>query len=338
MDKIKVGLLGGTGLVGQEFARMISDHPFLELVSVYASVRSSGSRYSAFLSDDSLAASYDHMVVKKADTQTILGDRNDIIFSAVSDSAAGNIEKDLAARGVKVFTNASANRMDPKVPLVVPEINASILESLNSDGGYIVANGNCSTIGLALGIAPLSGYGIRKVNVTTMQAVSGAGYPGVPSLDILSNIVPFIQSEEEKIARESAKIFASPDLDVNATCTRAPLRNGHLESVTVTLDSMADESDIVRSYRNFKNGALKSAFPTLPENSVILRNEKDRPQPLLDVMAGSPDRARGMAVTVGRIRKKGNDISMLVLVHNLIRGAAGSAILNAEITLSGGAR
>ncbi len=336
MDRIKVGLLGGTGLVGQVFARMLADHPFFELSSVYASDRSAGSGYSSFISDD-LRDLYGHIVVEKADTSTILAGKNEVIFSAVSDHAAGKVEKDLRDHGVKVFTNASANRMDPSVPLVVPEINASSLEALNPEEGFIVANGNCSTIGLSLGIAPLSAFGIRKVEVTTMQAVSGAGYPGTPSLDILSNIVPFIQSEEEKISRESVKIFGNPQMEVNATCTRVPIRDGHLESVTVTLDEKVDESDVFKAYRGFRNGVIRGSYPTLPHNSVIVRTEQDRPQPLMDVMAGTPERARGMAVTVGRIRQKGSAISMVILVHNLIRGASGSALLNAEVMHGRGA-
>ncbi len=336
MDRIKVGLLGGTGVVGQVFARMLANHPFLELSSVYASDRSSGSRYSSFLSDD-LGSLYEHIMVERADSATILAGKNDIIFSAVSDSAAGTIEKEISAQGVKVFTNASANRMDPSVPLVVPEINFSSLEGLDQNSGFIVANGNCSTIGLSLGVAPLSGFGIKKIDVTTMQAVSGAGYPGVPSLDILSNVVPFIQSEEEKISRESAKIFGNPRMEVNATCTRVPIRDGHLESVTVVLEDQVDKADVLKAYHNFGNGAIRGAYPTLPSKSVIVRQERDRPQPLLDVMAGTPDRAKGMAVTVGRIRQKGNAISLVLLVHNLIRGAAGSAILNAEVMHGRGA-
>ena len=181
--------------------------------------------------------------------------------------------------------------------------------------------------------------GLEEVYVTTMQAVSGAGYPGVPSMDMLSNILPFIKSEEEKMVNETRKIFGNftasdrtgSKMKIHPTCIRVPVREGHLESITAVLSEDPDMNMLRERFRNFGNGNLKARLPTLPEKSVILMNGEDRPQPLLDVMAGSPERARGMAVTVGRLRVSGSRVSFVALVNNLIRGAAGSAVLNAEV-------
>ncbi len=339
VDKLRVGIIGATGVVGQKFAQLLSNHPFMEIVSVYASDRSSGQSYSGFLNfDEELAERYEGLTVKRSDPNTILGDRNDLLFSAVSDANAGKLEKQLAQKGSIILTNASANRLDSEVPLVIPEVNPHHLESLNSSRGMIVANGNCSTIGMVLGLAPIADLGIQEIYVTTMQAVSGAGYPGVPSLDILSNIVPFIRSEEEKMVSETRKIFGrfpSPEgsqsnLKIHPTCVRVPVRDGHLESITAVMSDDVDTGLLQERFRNFGNGNLKARLPTLPEKSVILSNGDDRPQPLLDVMAGTPERTRGMSVTVGRLRASGSRISFVALVNNLIRGAAGSALLNAE--------
>ena len=340
VDKLKVGVVGATGLVGQKFAQFLSDHPFMEVASVYSSDRSSGRSYSDFLSfDEDLAQRYEGLIVKESNPDTVLGDRNDIIFSAVSDANAGKIEKQLARKGSTILTNASANRLENDVPLVIPEVNPHHLESLNSSHGMIVANGNCSTIGMVLGLAPIADMGIEEVYVTTMQAVSGAGYPGVPSIDMLSNIIPFIKSEEEKMVNETRKIFGNftssdrtgSKMKIHPTCIRVPVREGHLESITAVLSEDPDMNMLRERFRNFGNGNLKARLPTLPEKSVILMNGEDRPQPLLDVMAGSPERARGMAVTVGRLRVSGSRVSFVALVNNLIRGAAGSAVLNAEV-------
>ena len=340
VDKLKVGVIGATGLVGQKFAQLLSDHPFMEVASVYASDRSSGRSYSDFLSfDEDLAQRYEGLIVKESNPDTVLGDRNDIIFSAVSDANAGKIEKHLARKGSTILTNASANRLENDVPLVIPEVNPHHLESLNSSHGMIVANGNCSTIGMVLGLAPIADMGLEEVYVTTMQAVSGAGYPGVPSIDMLSNIIPFIKSEEEKMVNETRKIFGNftasdrtgSKMKIHPTCIRVPVREGHLESITAVLSEDPDINMLRERFRNFGNGNLKARLPTLPEKSVILMNGEDRPQPLLDVMAGSPERARGMAVTVGRLRVSGSRVSFVALVNNLIRGAAGSAVLNAEV-------
>ncbi len=340
MDKLRAGVIGATGVVGQKFAQLLSDHPFIEIGSVYASDRSSGHSYSDFLGfDEDLAGRYEGLVVKGSDPDTILQDRNDLLFSAVSDANAGKLEKQLSRKGSIILTNASANRLDSEVPLVIPEVNPHHLESLDPSRGMIVANGNCSTIGMALGLAPIADLGLEEVYVTTMQAVSGAGYPGVPSLDILSNIVPYIRSEEEKMVAETRKIFGSftpsdkseSSLKIHPTCIRVPVRDGHLESITAVMSEDVDPDILEKRFRNFGNGNLKASLPTLPVKSVMLRKGEDRPQPLLDIMAGSPDRARGMSVTVGRLRVTGSRVSFVALVHNLIRGAAGSALLNAEV-------
>ncbi len=329
MDRLKVAILGATGIVGKELIRILEKHPYFALDALYASRHSAGN--SMQIDKDGLS-----MEIREADAEEINRQHYDYIFSAVSEQSATTLERELRGMGNRIVTNASGNRMLPDVPIVVPEINFKEISNLNK--GYILANGNCSTIGLVLGLAPVAEFSIKSVDVTTLQAVSGAGYPGIPSLDILSNVVPFIQGEEEKIIAETHKILDSRSrtkFRLSATCTRVPVVNGHLESVTVEFDSIVAFDEILDSFRLFKNKDLPSGLPTLPERPIILQDAKDRPQPRLD--SGKPGKMDGMQVSIGRIRVTGNILQFVLVVDNLVRGAAGSTLLNAEVaaTLGG---
>jgi aspartate-semialdehyde dehydrogenase len=323
MDRLKVAILGATGIVGRELIRMLENHPYFELDALYASQNSAGSFLQ--IGEDGLT-----MKVQQAEAEMISKNHYDYVFSAISEQSATILERELRDKGNRIVTNASGNRMLTDVPIVVPEINFTEISKL--DKGYILANGNCSTIGLVLGLAPVAEFGIKSVDVTTLQAVSGAGYPGTPSLDILSNVIPFIQGEEEKIVAETHKILdprGGTKFRLTATCTRVPVINGHLESVTVECDSGLVRDEILDSFRLFRNKDLPSGLPTLPDQPLVLQDGKDRPQPRLD--SGKPGKLDGMRVSIGRVRVLDNILQFVLVVDNLIRGAAGSTLLNAEV-------
>ncbi|PYB68663.1 aspartate-semialdehyde dehydrogenase [Thermoplasma sp. Kam2015] len=330
MDKIKVGLIGSTGIVGSLISKMIVDHPYFELSNVYASDRSANRKYGE-AAYGNIPAKYEDILVKESDADLIIKDRNDIIFSAVSDERAGVIERRLAESGIPVFTNASANRMEPDVPIIIPEINGDLINRIRSDG-FIIANGNCSTIGLSLGIDPIIHEAIEEIDVTTLQSVSGAGYPGMASIDIIDNVIPYIAKEETKIERETAKIFSGKlNAEIYATATRVPVKIGHLESIHVRFRKDIDAETILEEFKNYRNGSLKTDLPSLPENSVVMVQEDDRPQPAIDGMNGGPGLKAGMSVSIGRIRVKARSLDFVLLVNNIVRGAAGSTLLNAEL-------
>jgi len=323
MDRLKVAVLGATGIVGKELVRMLENHPYFELSALYASRNSAGIPIE--IGEDGLS-----MDVKHADAEEISRQHFDYIFSAVSEQSATMLERELREMGNRIVTNASGNRMQPDVPIVVPEINFKEISKLKE--GFILANGNCSTIGLVLGLAPVAEFGIKSVDVTTLQAVSGAGYPGTPSLDILSNVIPYIQNEEGKIVAETHKILDSqikPRFRLTATCTRVPVINGHLESVTLELNAVPEPDEILDAFRLFRNNDLPKGLPSLPVRPIVVHAREDRPQPRLD--CGKPDILDGMQVSIGRVRVTGNILQFVLVVDNLIRGAAGSTLLNAEL-------
>lgn len=325
MDRLKVAIMGASGLVGRQIIRLLEDHPFFELDALYGSQSSAGSKLK--INNDGT-----FMKIQEAVAEEITKKKFDFIFSAVSEQSATSLERQLRSMGNRVVTNASGNRMLPDVPIVVPEVNYGQISGLGNDG-YIVANGNCSTIGLVLGLAPLLKFEPESVDVTTMQAVSGAGYPGTSSLDILSNVVPYIPGEEEKMVTETHKIFGflkKDDFGITATCTRVPVINGHLESVTVTFLSRIEREDVIDAFRAFRNHELPGHLPTLPDHPLLLNEEEDRPQPRID-SGEFQDPKRGMQVSVGRIRISRNKLQFILVVNNLIRGAAGSTLLNAEV-------
>jgi aspartate-semialdehyde dehydrogenase len=267
-----------------------------------------------------------------------------VVISALPADEARELEPAWAQAGALVFSNASAYRMAADAPLIVPEINPDHLEAvavqrrLRQWQGAIITNPNCSTIGLTLALAPLRQFGLRKVSVTTFQAASGAGYPGVASLDLIDNVIPYIGGEEDKVESETRKILggfsgaefeplAADDLRLSATCVRVAVRDGHLEAASVALESKPTAEDIIAAWREFSGKPQQLDLPSAPTQPVIYRAEHDRPQPLVDRMAGD-----GMAVTIGRLRPCDVlDYKFVALSHNTIRGAAGAALLNVEL-------
>ncbi len=348
MDKLKVAVLGATGLVGQHFIRMLARHPYFEIAALVASEKSAGKKYrdaAKWILETSIPEDIAEMELLPPDPDRL--PKVDLVFSALPADIAQTLEIELVKRGFIVVSNASNNRLDPDVPLVVPEVNADHLELCRVQRkrrnwpGLLIKNANCTTIILALTLKPLDDYfKIRKVVVTTMQALSGAGLgaDAVPGLAIIDNIVPYIKREEEKVQTESRKILGVlsgeevkwADFTIIATCTRVPVLDGHLESVYVEFEREVTVSDIEQAFNEFsKNNKIsKLRLPTAPEKPIVIRQEVDRPQPRLDRMEGN-----GMSVVVGRLRRPdrvSNAITYLVLGHNAIRGAAGNTILIAE--------
>ena len=334
MDKIKVGVLGALGAVGQRFISLLENHPYFELESLIERDDLANREYHKTVNWILSGNPPDFTKEKRLESLNInsLKERDvKLIFSAIPSDPAKILEKKISNSGLCVFSNAGAYRMEPNVPLVIPEVNHGALSLIKKqENGFIVTNPNCTTTAVALALAPLRAFGIEEVLVSSYQALSGAGYPGVPSLDILGNVVPYIGGEEEKVEEESKKILSLPELKICASCVRVPVKDGHLESVVVKLrEGSLDE--VIESMRNYKSLPQEEELPTAPIHPLIIREEKNRPQPQYDVMAGEPARARGMAVTAGRFKEKDGNIRFFVLMHNTIRGAAGGSILNAEI-------
>jgi len=345
--KFRAGILGATGAVGQRLVQLLADHPWFELTEVAASERSSGKKYSAAVKwhlDTPIPVAAANLTVK--DLQPTLD--CDFVFSALDSSVAGPAEEDFARAGYPVVSNSKNHRMSPDVPLLIPEVNAAHLDAIpvqqknrGYGSGFIVTNPNCSTAGLVLVLKPLAdAFGLDKMFVVTMQAVSGAGYPGVPSLDILGNVVPFISGEEEKMEEEPQKLlgrwdgsrFVEAGLGISAHCNRVPVENGHLECLSVSLKKIATLGEVREALRNFTISDELAALPTAVRNPVVVLEEENRPQPRRDVNAGN-----GMAAVVGRVRECPLlDVKLTLLSHNLLRGAAGAALLNAELLASRG--
>src|SRR5213594_1404966 len=341
--KKKAVVLGATGMMGQKFVQLLANHPWLEVSAVAASDRSVGKSYAASTGGQMMRHLPDGLgefQVVEATPRAIADP--DIVFSALPTEVAGPIEEDFAKAGFPVFSNASSHRMDHDVPLLNPEVNAdhaSLVEDQKRRtkwDGFIVANPNCTTAILSLSLKPLHDrFGLETVIVSTMQAISGAGYPGVASLDILENVIPFIKNEEEKVQHETNKILGSSDraasIRVSASCHRVPTVNGHLEAIFVKPVSPASPEQAIQAMRNFESTPQKLKLPTAPANPIVVRDEPDRPQTRLDV-----DEGKGMTVTTGRIRREPalDGIKYIALGHNLVRGGAGCSILNAELLLA----
>ena len=338
MDPIEVGVLGATGVVGQQFVSRLAQHPWFRCTWLAASERSEGKRYKS-VAPWRLATPVPEGAADRIVEACVPGRGPKVVFSGLDASVAGHIEGAFAAAGHIVVSNARNFRMDPLVPLLIPEINADHLslipEQRRSKGwsGAIVTNPNCSTIVLAMALAPLRSFHIRSVIVSTMQAVSGAGYPGVPSLDILGNVVPFIGGEEEKMQSETLKILGSnggrtlyPAV-VSAHTNRVPVIDGHTMTVSVAFEEKPAIAAIADALRGFAGRPQELRLPTAPQPPIVLTEEQNRPQPRLDADLGG-----GMAVTVGRLREcPVMHAKFVALGHNTIRGAAGAAILNAEL-------
>lgn len=345
--KWRAGVLGATGLVGQRLVKLLSAHPWFELTEVAASERSSGRTYAEAVRwhlDGPIPESARNLLVKGLDPSL----ECDFVFSALDSSVAGAAEEDFARTGYPVVSNSKNHRMDPDVPLLIPEVNASHLSAIPAQQrnrgystGFIVTNPNCSTAGLVLVLKPLAdAFGLDKIFVVTLQAISGAGYPGVPSLDILGNVIPFISGEEEKMEVEPQKLlgkwdgarFLDAGLGLSAHCNRVPVADGHLECVSLSLKKIASLKEVREALGNFEVDSELAALPTAARHPVLVIDGDDRPQPRRDAQAGN-----GMAAVVGRIRECPLlDIKLTLLSHNLVRGAAGAAMLNAELLASRG--
>lgn len=345
--KLHVGILGATGAVGQKFIRLLQDHPWFEITFLAASERSVGRPYSEaahWIESIPLPATIANMMVQECTPVADL----DLVFSGLDASVAGEVETAFAAAGIPVVSNAKNHRMDPTVPLLIPEVNADHLALIDrqqfSEGGFIVTNPNCASVGLTLALKPIQdAFGIDAVSVTTLQALSGAGYPGVASLDALANVIPFIGGEEDKLATEPLKILAPLvagsrpevgmlDFPISAQCTRVPVLEGHLECVSVKLSRPADSDAVKKALEKFVAPAEVRRLPSSPEKCLQVLDAPNEPQTRRHVDAGA-----GMTVSVGRVRPcEVMDVKFVVLSHNTVRGAAGGAILNAELLAARG--
>jgi aspartate-semialdehyde dehydrogenase len=339
--KIPVGILGATGAVGQRFVQLLADHPWFEVAELAASDRSAGKTY-AEACTWRLPDAPPEAVRKLVVTNTEARFRSRLLFSGLDSSVAGEVETALASRGCAVISNSRNHRMDPDVPLLIPEVNPDHVEAVpvqrkRTGGGYIVTNPNCSVMGLAIALAPLHrAFGLDSVAVVTLQALSGAGYPGVASMDIADNVIPYIGGgEEEKIESEPQKIlgtfqngaFVPASFPITASVHRVAVSDGHTMAVMVKLGRRASPEEAARVLAEFRGEPQDRELPSAPRRPIHVLSAPDRPQPRLD-----RDRERAMAVTVGRVRAdRLFDLKFEALVHNTVRGAAGAAILNAEL-------
>jgi aspartate-semialdehyde dehydrogenase len=330
---IKVGVLGATGAVGQRFVQLLADHPWFDLVTLTASERSAGKKYGDVV-NWKLDAPFPEKVRNLAvSPTTVAGAKGvELVFSALPAEIAGQVEDDFSRAGVAVCSNARSHRMEPDIPLVIPEVNADHLALIDLQrdkgrDGFIVTNPNCSTIMLCVALEPLRSTGFTDVRVATMQAISGAGFSGVAAMDIYDNIVPYIGDEEEKMESETLKIMGTLEggevkdapFQVSASCHRVPVIDGH--TLAVWADVKDGIPEVKLAFRSYK--APFSGLPTQPERSIELFEQPNRPQPRLDRMRG-----RGMTVSVGRVRP---GLRFIALGHNTIRGAAGASVMNAEL-------
>ena len=347
--KLPVAVLGATGAVGQAFVRLLASHPWFELAEVVASERSAGRPYreaTRWISDEPIPEAVANLTVLPCDPARV---QSPVVFSALDSSIAGDAEPAFARAGRAVLSNAKNYRMDPDVPLVIAEVNPDHLDVLEAQrkgrkwSGAIVTNGNCSAITATIPLAALhQTFGVTRVFAATMQAVSGAGYPGVPSLDILGNVIPFIKDEEPKLEAEirkflGAKAASGARIDdavipVSSHTNRVAVEHGHTIVMSVELERKADAAEVEKAMRGWRGASEACGLPSSPDRPLVVASEDDRPQPRRDVMSG-----RGMTVTVGRVRPDTIfDVRLVALGHNIIRGAAGASVLNAELMAATG--
>ena len=352
MDKLRAALLGATGMVGQRFVKLLTGHRMFELTVLAASPRSAGKRYreaAHWCVEGDIPEEVADLRVVRVGLEEVRGEDDvDVVFSAIPSELAREVEPEFARAGIPVISDASAFRMEEDVPILIGEVNPDHLKLVKLQArrgwrSFIVTSPNCTTNELMIALKPLMDrFGIRRVIVSTMQALSGAGWTGVPSMAIADNVIPYIRNEEEKVEREALKILGRFDgsrivpaeLEISASCHRVNVLEGHLEAVFVELSKGADVEEVKEAMRKFRGRPQELGLPTAPENPIIVREEVDRPQPRLDRYAGG-----GMSIVVGRVRKDKaleNGVKFLVLGHNTIRGAAGNAILNAELAVSEG--
>lgn len=338
---VPVAVLGATGAIGQTFIRLLEGHPFFHVAEVAASERSAGKRYR-----DAMTWHEGELPEEVADLTVVTCDpaevSSKVVFSAMDASVAGEVEQAFARAGALVLSNARNHRMEPDVPLVIPEVNAghlSLIEAQKANRGWsgaIVTNANCATTVAAVALAPLhEAFGVRKALIATMQAVSGAGYPGVASMDILGSVIPYIGGEEEKIERELNKILGvlngqsvkPAGIGVSAHANRVPVEHGHTACMTVELEKPASPEEAIAVLQAWRGDPVCDGLPSAPEEPLVVRTEVDRPQVKKDV-----DTGRGMATIVGRVREDPiMHLRLVALSHNTIRGAAGGSVLNAEV-------
>lgn len=342
-NKIPVGILGATGAVGQKFIELLANHPWFEVTALAASEQSKGKNYkeaARWFMATPIPELVADMPVESCEPNLPCK----VVFSGLDASVAGEVEENFAKAGYIVVSNSRNHRFDPYVPLLVPEVNSDHLEQVKYQQfgkGMIVTNPNCSTIGLVIALKPLlDTFGIEAVHVVTMQAVSGAGYPGVASLDILDNVVPYISGEEDKVEREPLKIFGTHSdgqieacqMQISAQCTRVPVLDGHTECVSIKLKNKASKEQIKSVWQSFKSTPQELNLPMAPLHPVYYFEEENYPQAKLH-----RNLDKGMAVSIGRLRECPLfDYKFVLLSHNTIRGAAGGAILNAELMVQRG--
>jgi len=347
-ERLQCAVLGASGYIGQHFARLLADHPEFELRQLATGDRSAGRRLSeVWQIDEAPPAEFADRTLVRTTPGRLARSGVRLVFSALPSGLAGDIETECARRGIAVFSNAADHRMDAHVPLLIPEVNAAhlaVLVGRRRGTAPIVTNANCSTTGLVLGLAPvLPLLRPRAIHVTTYQALSGAGLPGVPSLSVADNIIPYIPKEEGKMAEETARILGNvragvvrdAPVRVLAQCARVAVRDGHLEAVTVEATGRPTLRALLAGWAAFDPLAAEG-LPTAPHPPVLVRPEADRPQPLRDRWAGSSPRTRGMQVTVGRVRWEPPYLRLFLLSHNAVRGGAGGSVLNAELAVRRG--
>jgi aspartate-semialdehyde dehydrogenase len=335
--KIPVVILGATGSVGQHFISLLNNHPWFEIKGLYASkhYKKFDKRWIASLKKPEWVDNYE---VFKIDTSKIIDSNIKIAFSALPAIIAKDVEKELVSNGVAVFSNASSYRMDPQVPIMIPEINGDHL-NLSQNKTPLITNSNCTTSGLALSLAPLKKLGIKRVNIASYQALSGAGYYGVSAIEILGNVIPYISGEEEKLATEPKKILGKLEngkiidykMDITAHCVRVNVEHGHLEAIFIETEKETTYDEVFELLSSFKGQEIARDLPSTPEKPLVVFKDPSRPQPKLDIHLGN-----GMGIGIGTLKVKGKFISFKMLVNNVIRGAAGGSIQNAELAYKQG--
>jgi aspartate-semialdehyde dehydrogenase len=331
--KQDVAVLGATGVVGQVFVRMLAHHRWFELSMITGSSRRTGKYYGdevQWVLPQPLPETAEKLKLKPLDIDLLKKQGIRIIFSALPSDVAGTLEPELRENGFCVFSNAGAMRYETDVPILIPEVNPGTLEWITKQGfpgkGFVITNANCSTTGLAVVLAPLKKFGIKEVFVSTYQSVSGAGYPGLSVLDIMGNTIPYIAKEEEKMIAELKKILQL-EAEIYPHCVRIPVLFGHLETVWLTFEKPVEKGEVLEAWERFE--FEKTGLPTLPRQPVVYRDKENFPQPKMSFW-GSP---AGMQVFTGRLRKEKDRIGFTLLVNNLVKGAAGGSIANAELFL-----
>lgn len=344
MKKLEVGILGATGMVGQRFVSLLENHPWFEVKWLGASEKSAGKTYAEACSwrlREPMPTAVREIRVHECKP----GSAPVLLFSSLDSKIAGEVEKEFAQAGHAVISNSSNHRMESDVPLLIPDVNPDHLALIRAQRqqrgwkGMIVTNPNCTTIGLVMSLAPLErAFGLEKVLMTSMQAVSGAGYPGVPTLDILGNVIPYIPGEEEKVEREAHKLLGRlmdgrvqpASFAMSAHCNRVLVEDGHMESISVSLKSKASVADLLEVWREYRSLPQERRLPSAPAHPIVVREEAERPQPRFDVNTEG-----GMATVIGRVRACNVlQFKYTALSHNTVRGAAGAALLNAELMKS----